>query len=128
MVLVVDPDLPVNDEDHGQFVVWNLREWDGDLDEFKEINDAWVTKHQPPEKVGTISVFPDHVVVGDELQDFISEGWNEACEITDLEYLAIVVDGIGKLTVKNRIDVPSVKVETFDTVDAAVEWMEEQVI
>jgi hypothetical protein len=119
--------LPIQADDHGAYVVWDIREWDGDVDTLEAINEAWVETHRPPAKTGTISVFPGHVVVDGEAQDFISEGWNEASEITGLQHLAIVAEGLQAMAVKNQIDVPDLTMEVFDAVDPAVEWMNEQV-
>ena len=73
--------------DHGAFHVRDLRGWNGDVDTLDEINEAWVEAHSPDGKVGTVSVFPD-----DGIQSYITEGWNEAAELTDLRYLAVVAD------------------------------------
>lgn len=120
-------DVPVNAEDHGAYYVWDLRPWDGDVETLDEINQAWMNAHGPDEKIGTISVFPNEVIIDDSIQDFIAEGWNEASKATDLQYLAIVAEGLKALAVQNQIDVPFVEMEAFDTVEEAVEWMDEQV-
>lgn len=119
--------LPVNSDDRGEYVVWDLREWDGDVETMNRINEAWVEVHSPDEKVGTISVFPDHVVIGGQVQDFISEGWNEAAQATGLEYLAIVADGLQGMAVQGQIDAPTVDMEVFEAVEPAADWMDEQV-
>jgi len=120
--------LPLSSEDHGAFNVWDLRGWEGDVETLDEINQAWVEAHSPEEKSGTISVFPEDVVLDDGVQDFLTEGWNEAAEVTDLRYLAIVAPGIKKLAVKSQIHAPVIEaMETFDEVDPAVEWMNEHV-
>jgi hypothetical protein len=120
--------LPLSAEEHGAFKVWDLREWEGDVDTLDAINEAWVEAHSPDEKVGTVSVFPEDVILDDGVQDFLTEGWNEAAEMTGLRYLAIVAPGIKKLTVKSQIHAPVLEeMETFDEVDPAVEWMQAQV-
>jgi hypothetical protein len=39
-----------------------------------------------------------------------------------LERWGIADPGIGKLAVKNRVDVPGIEVECFDSPEAAIEW------
>jgi hypothetical protein len=113
--------------DHGAFYVWDLRGWQGDVETLDEINQAWMAAHDPAKKVGTISVFPEDVILDDGVQNYITEGWNEAAEATGLQYLAIVADGIKKLAVKNQFHTPGVELETFDEVEPAVEWMNDRV-
>lgn len=117
-------ELPVNADDRGSYVVWDLRDWDGDLDTMERINEAWVETHQPDSKQATISVFPSDVVVDDKKQEFISSGWNEACKITGIECVAVVSDVLKAMAVENQIDAPGVSIDSFDDVDAAVQWVE----
>ena len=120
--------LPIEAEDHGGFAVWDLRGWDGDVETMAEINEAWVAVHTPEEKVGTISVFPEEVIVHGEIMDFISEGWNEASEATGLEYLAIVGEGLQTMAVKSNIEAPNIEaIAGFEDVQSAVGWMDERV-
>jgi hypothetical protein len=117
-------ELPVEPTEHDKFYVWDMCEWDGDLDVFKQINDAWMEYHSEPAKIGTISVLPDHVIADGELQDFISEGWTEAAEAAELEYCAIVANGLQGLAVKESFDASWVTVGTFEETDQAVAWIE----
>jgi len=120
--------LPIDAEDHGGFVVWDLCEWDGDVETMTEINEAWMAVHSPDAKRGTISVLPEEVIVHGEIMDFISEGWNEASEATGLQYLAIVGQGLQTRAVRSNIDAPNIEaMQGFDSTDAAVEWMEGEV-
>ena len=92
----------------------------------KDINEAWMSVHDPPAKVGTIPVLPDDVVVHGEIQSFISEGWNEASEATGLQYLALVAENLQAMAVESQIDAPSIEeIRAFQSVDEAVGWMEE---
>lgn len=118
-------DVPVEYEDHGAFVVWDLREWNGDVETMEAINEAWVEVHEPPEKVGTISVFPEDVIVGGELQSFIADGWNEAGEAVGLEHLAIVGESLVGIAVKSQIELPDVDVDVFEDTDDAVAWLDD---
>lgn len=127
MTATAPVDLPVTCDDRGDYCVWDLRDWAGDVDTLDEINEAWVEAHSPAPKVGTVSVFPDHVIVDGEIQDFISDGWNEAAGATGLEYLAIVADGLQGMAVEGQIDAPTVDVKTFDTVAEATDWMDGKV-
>jgi len=120
------PELPIDAEDRGSYIVWDLRAWNGDIETMKRINERWVEAHEPAEKEGTISIFPEDVVVHGEIQEFISEGWNEACEATDLQYLAIVAEGLQAMAVENQIDAPAVELSAFDDEGAAVDWMDER--
>jgi len=119
--------LPVEPTEHEKFYVWDLCEWDGDLDVFKRINEAWMDHHSEPSKVGTITVLPEHVVADGELQDFISEGWTEAAETAGLEYCAIVASGLQGLAIKQSFDASQVTVGTFEETDKAVAWLEDKV-
>jgi len=122
----VSDELPIDPDDRGSYVVWDLRSWEGDLETMKEINEAWMDVHNPPAKIGTIPVLPDDVVVHGEIQSFISEGWNEASEATGLQYLALVAENLQAMAVENQIDAPSIEeISAFQSVDAAVDWMEE---
>jgi hypothetical protein len=118
--------LPVEPTEHDQFYVWDLCEWQGDLDVFKQINEAWMDYHSEPEKVGTISVLPEHVVADGELQDFVSDGWTEAAEAAELEYCAIVADGLQGLAFKQSFDASWVTVETFEETGEAISWLENE--
>ncbi|MEZ3115576.1 hypothetical protein RYH80_06555 [Halobaculum sp. MBLA0147] len=118
-------DVPVEYEDHGAFVVWDLCEWDGDVETMEAINEAWMEVHDPPEKVGTISVFPEDVIVDGELQSFIADGWNEAGEAVGLEHLAIVGESLAGIAVKSQIEMPDIDVDVFGEVDDAVAWLED---
>lgn len=111
-------------DDNGSFVVWDLRDWDGDVETMKEINDAWLEVHEPPEKSGTISVFPEHVVVNGEIQEYISDGWNDAADAAGLDHLAIVADGLQGMAVQNHIEMDGVDTDTFEDVESAKTWME----
>jgi len=119
-------ELPVEPTEYNKFYVWDMSEWDGDLDVFERINEAWMDYHSEPAKIGTISVLPDHVVADGELQDFISEGWTEAAEAADLEYCAIVADGLQGLAFKQSFDASWVTVDTFEETDQAVSWLENE--
>lgn len=119
-------DLPVEPTEYDKFYVWDIREWGGDLDTFEQINEAWMKFHSGPEKIGTITVLPDHVVAGGDLQDFISDGWTEAAEQADLEYCAIVADGLRGLAFKQSFDASWVTVETFEETEEAVAWLEDE--
>ncbi|NLV11404.1 hypothetical protein ACAH01_05120 [Halomicrobium sp. HM KBTZ05] len=117
-------DVPVDADDHGEFVVWDLRSWSGDVETMEAINEAWVATHEPAQKVGTISVFPDSVVVDGQIQSFISEGWNEAAKATGLEYLAIVGQNLQTMAVEQQIDAPSIEeIRAFQSVDDAIDWL-----
>jgi hypothetical protein len=119
--------LPVTADDRSSYYVWDLREWSGDVETLAEINEAWMAAHEPAAKTGTISVFPDEVVLDGELQGFISEGWNEAAEAVGLEHLAIVGTGLQTMAVESQIDAGWLDLECFETVPEAVDWMDEQV-
>lgn len=117
-------ELPVQVEDRDSYVVWDLREWEGDIETMEAINEAWVEVHEPAAKQATVSVFPSDVVVDEEKQSFITDGWNEACELTGIECIGIVSDLLKGMAVKRQIDVPGVAVDTFDEVTEATEWVE----
>ena len=119
-------ELPVEPTEYKKFYIWDMSEWDGDLDVFEQINEAWMDHHSEPAKIGTISVLPDHVVANGELQDFVSEGWTEAAEAADLEYCAIVADGLQGLAFKQSFDASWVTVDTFEETDQAVSWLENE--
>lgn len=116
-------DVPVEYEDHGAFVLWDLSDWEGDIETLSAINDAWVEVHTPPNKVGTISVFPDAVVVDDRLESFIDDGWNEAGRAVGLEYLAIVGNGLATRAVREQMSVPDLTMDVFNDTPRAVRWM-----
>ena len=118
--------LPVEPTEYDKFYVWDFREWDGDIDVLEQINEAWMDYHSEPAKIGTISVLPDHVIADGELQDFISEGWTEAAEAAELEYCAIVADGLQGLAFKQSFDASWVTVDTFEEIDQAVAWLENE--
>jgi hypothetical protein len=115
--------LPVDATERDSYVIWDLCDWEGDVETLEEINEAWMDAHKPPEKTGTISVFPEGVVIGGELQGFISEGWNEAAEAVGLQYLALVGDGLQGMAVRQQLDMPNVEIEVCDSIDEAEEWM-----
>lgn len=126
MSMEVSEELPIKTDDRGPYVVWDLRSWDGDVETMEKINEAWMDAHSPPAKVGTIPVLPDDVVVHGEIQSFISEGWNEASKATGLQYLALVAKNLQAMAVESQIDAPSIEeIRAFQSVDAAVDWMEE---
>ena len=126
MATDVPEELPIQSDDRGSYVVWDLRSWGGDVETMKDINEAWMAVHDPPAKVGTIPVLPDDVVVHGEIQSFISEGWNEASEATGLQYLALVAENLQAMAVESQIDAPSIEeIRAFQSVDEAVDWMEE---
>lgn len=125
-MLTTVADLPVEPTEHNEFYVWDMSDWDGDLDTFEQINEAWMELHSEPEKVGTISVLPDHVVADGELQDFISGGWTEAAEAAELEYCAIVADGLHGLAIEQSFDASWVTVDTFQETEEAVSWLENE--
>jgi hypothetical protein len=118
--------VPVECTAHDAFCVWDLREWDGDVETMAEINEAWLAYHDEPGVVGTVSVFPENVIVDGELQSFISEGWNEAGEAAGLQHLAIVGDGLASRAVKRQMAVPDLTMDVFEEVKPAVEWLREQ--
>lgn len=92
-----------------------------------DINTAWMREHTEEDVVGTISCLPGSFIVDNKMQDFISEGWNDAADAAGLEYLAIVSDGLEGIAVKGQIETENVAVEVFDNVEEAVAWMTEQV-
>lgn len=120
-------DVPVSYDDHGEFVVWDITGWEGDVETLEAINEAWLDVHDPSEKVGTISVFPEEVIIDGELQGFIAEGWNEAGDAAGLEHLAIVAESLVGMAVKRQIEMPNVTVDAFNEVEEAVAWMDERV-
>ncbi|MFB6177232.1 MAG: hypothetical protein ABEI99_08850 [Halobaculum sp.] len=120
-------DVPVSYDDHGEFVVWDITDWDGDVETLEAINEAWLEVHEPSRKVGTITVFPEEVIIDGELQGFIADGWNEAGDVAGLEQFAIVAESLVGMAVKTQIEMPDVTVDAFNDVDEAVEWMNEQV-
>jgi hypothetical protein len=115
--------LPVDATERESYVIWDLCDWEGDVETLEEINEAWMDAHEPAEKTGTISVFPEEVVIDGELQGFISEGWNEAAEAVGLRYLALVGNGLQAMAVRQQLDMPKVKIEVCETIDEAEEWM-----
>jgi hypothetical protein len=119
-------ELPVEPTEYDKFYLWDLREWGGDMEVFEQINEAWMDYHSEPAKIGTVSVLPDHVVADGELQDFISEGWTEAAETAELEYCAIVADGLQGLAIKQSFDASWVTVDTFEETGQAVSWLENE--
>jgi len=122
----IPEELPIKPDDRGPYVVWDLRSWEGDVETMKDINEAWMDVHSPAAKIGTIPVLPDDVVVHGEIQSFISEGWNEASEATGLQYLALVAENLQAMAVESQIDAPSIEeIRAFQSVEAAVDWMEE---
>lgn len=116
-------DVPVEYEEYGSFVLWDLTDWDGDIVTLAEANDAWLDVHSDDDVVGTILVLPDHVIDENQLQEFMSEGWNGGGQAAGLQYLAIVGDGLGTRAVKNQIDTPDLDLEVFQDDDAAVNWL-----
>jgi hypothetical protein len=120
--------LPVNADDHGEFVVWDIRDWEGDAETMDEINQAWVAVHEPEQYVGTISVFPEDIIIHGDIEEIISGGWNEAARATGLQHLAIVGEGLQTIAVQSHIDAPTIEtMDGFDEIDEAVSWMESQV-
>jgi hypothetical protein len=68
----------------------------------------------------------DLVTLDDPFGDDVLEIWEaaarESSQLPNYERGALVADGITKLSLKNKLRVPDAEIETFEELDAAVEW------
>ncbi|MEZ3117687.1 hypothetical protein RYH80_17355 [Halobaculum sp. MBLA0147] len=63
--------LPVETERRGEYVIWNMREWDGDDEVLGDLEERWVEIHTDSSIEGSVVVLNDDLRLDSGFQEHI---------------------------------------------------------
>jgi hypothetical protein len=110
-------ELPVAADAHGDYVVWDMRDWTGDRSVLGDIETAWREEHQPSEVSASVVVLPEGLDLGPEFQDHITERWSSLADAAGIDTLVFVTERVAGLAIKSNMETEDVTVETATTVE-----------
>ncbi len=94
------------------------------FDEVEQINETFLALTARDGVNATVACIDMEDAAGRKMLDGAQAAAKEAKD-NGLEKWAIADDGIGKLAIKNRVDLPEYEVEAFDERTPAVDWAKE---
>lgn len=78
------------------------------------------------ETTASVVVFDSADTPGSRMQDHITEAWSQLAQsVGGIERTAYVADGITAMAVKSNVSAPGTELESFESLDEAVQWASE---
>ena len=78
------------------------------------------------ETTASVVVFDSADTPGSRMQDHITEAWSQLAQsVGGIERTAYVTDGITTMAVKSNVSAPGTELESFESLDEAVQWASE---
>lgn len=108
---------------YGNVGVWNTEGWQGDVDEtFEAVSDHYRETTREHTITATLVVFGGETALSKETQERMGEEWSRTGRHAGIEKIGFVSEGLAALAVKAILDVPGAEIETFDTLEAGLDW------
>ncbi|WP_276301704.1 hypothetical protein [Halorussus lipolyticus] len=106
--------------------VWTIHDWEALFDEgLQDAEKHYSETANQDEITATIIEFGHVDSLGAEMQDHMTDAWSQLAQTVELERTAYVADGITALAVKSNVEAPNTELETFESLDSALEWAKE---
>ncbi|APW96508.1 hypothetical protein CHINAEXTREME_01430 [Halobiforma lacisalsi AJ5] len=103
--------------------IWFMNGWQGFADETLEAaSQHYRERGKQSDIEATVAVFGDETSLPKETQEYMGEEWSANGAYTGVERVGFVSDGITAMAVKSRMDIDGAEVESFDDLEAALEW------
>jgi hypothetical protein len=118
------PPFQFSHEIRGSTVVQDLTEWSGETDGMDIVESAWMDHARGPDVNAAVTEFSTDMLLGRETQEHLAREWSSNAAEASIERIAFVSDGIKAHAVSANLDV-SQEVQTFKSLEAAVEWANE---
>ena len=110
-------------EQRGSVGIWFMEGWRGFADENLEAaSNHYRERGKRSDIDATLAVFGDTTNLARETQEYMGEEWSKNGEYTGVDRIGFVSDGTTAMAVKSQVEVPGAEVESFNDLDAAVEW------
>jgi hypothetical protein len=110
-------------EQRGSVGIWFMEGWRGFADEDLEAaSNHYRERGKRSDIDATLAVFGDTTNLARETQEYMGEEWSKNGEYTGVDRIGFVSDGTTAMAVKSQVEVPGAEVESFNDLDAAVEW------
>jgi hypothetical protein len=72
--------------------------------------------------VGTADLIEVEQSLDDDVLAIWEDAANASSQLPNYERGALVADGLKKFALQNKLDVPDAEIQSFDSLDAAIEW------
>jgi hypothetical protein len=110
-------------ETRGTVGIWYMRGWKGFADEDLEAaSNHYRERGKQDDIEATLAVFGEETNLPKETQEYMGEEWSKNGEYTGVDKAGFVSDGIVAMAVASQMDIPGAGVNSFDDLDAALEW------
>lgn len=110
-------------ETRGSVGIWYMKGWQGFADEdLDAASDHYRERGKRDDIEATLAVFGDQTNLPKETQEYMGEAWSENGRYTGVDKVGFVSEGITAMAVKSKMDIPGADIESFKSLDAAVEW------
>ncbi|WP_049929149.1 hypothetical protein [Halopiger goleimassiliensis] len=110
-------------EKRGSVGIWFMKGWQGFADEDLEAaSEHYRERGSRPDVEATLAVFGDATTLPKETQEYMGEAWSANGEYTGVDRIGFVSSGIAAMAVKSQVEVDGADVESFDDLEAALEW------
>lgn len=107
----------------GNVAVFETENWERLFEEEIEAGEkAYAELAGDPAVTATVVVFNSVAGLDGEMQDHITEVWSQLAQAVDIEKAGYVADGITAMAVTSNVTAPGVEVDSFTTLDDALEW------
>lgn len=111
-------------EKHGNVVVQDLTDWDGETEEMGAVESEWLSIATQDHITATITEFGDGITLGPDTQDHLASEWTENAKQAGIDKIAFVSEGIEARAVSANLDVPQ-EIRAFSSLDDALGWAQE---
>ncbi len=110
-------------ETRGSVAVFEVNDWEQHFNEEIDQGEALYDEAVgDPEITGTVVAFEEIQSLGSEMQSHLSDAWSGLASAAPVDRIAYVADGITAMAVQANVDGGESAVESFEDLDAAVEW------
>ena len=111
-------------EKRGSIGIWYMNGWKGFADEDLEAaSEHYRERGSERDITATIAVFGDEANLGKETQEYMGREWSKNGEYTGVDKIGFVSEGLVAMAVCSNMDISTAKVEHFDRLDDAIEWI-----
>lgn len=110
-------------ERRGGVAVFVIDDWEQHFNEEIDQGEAFFQEEMTdPSVTATVVAFEDIQSLGSEMQSHMSDAWSELASAAPVDRIAYVADGITAMAVQANVDGGESTVESFEDIDTAVEW------
>ena len=103
--------------------IWYMRGWKGFADEdLAAASDHYRERGKQDDIEATLAVFGEETNLPKETQEYMGEEWSKNGEYTGVDKAGFVSDGIVAMAVASQMDISGAEVDSFDDIDAALDW------